>query len=101
MSNATTNSNDVKQLAEKIELLAKEVQNKLSNPSDRDALLAASNELVRNQLTFVFTLGEYFALNQVGSNKTVTGTTVSNPSRTASSRWHNVRDTRGRFARKV
>jgi hypothetical protein len=100
MSNTTTTSSDVKQLAEKIESLAEEVQNKLSNPSDRDALLAASNELVRNSLTFVFTLGEYFALNQVGSSKTVTGTAVSNPSNT-STRWHNVRDTRGRFARKV
>ena len=95
MSNTTTR-NDVKQLAEKIEVLAKDVQSKLDNNGD---FLSAANELVRNNLTFVFTLGEFYALQQVGSSKKVSGTAVKNPSGTAN--WHNVRDARGRFAKKV
>jgi hypothetical protein len=95
MSNTTRN--DVKQLAAAIEVLAKDVQSKLDNNGD---FLSAANELVRNQLTFVFTLGEFYALQQVGGVKTHTATTVSNPSGTTP-RWHNVRDALGRFARKV
>lgn len=95
MSNTTRN--DVKQLAATIEVLAKDVQSKLDSNGD---FLSAANELVRNNLTFVFTLGEFYALQQVGSTKTVTATTVSNPSGTTAS-WHNVRDSRGRFARKI
>lgn len=95
MSNTTRN--DVKQLAEKIEVLAKDVQSKLDNNGD---FLTAANELVRNNLTFVFTLGEFYALQQIGSTKTHKATAVSNPSGTAP-RWHNVRDSFGRFARKV
>lgn len=94
MSNTTRN--DVKQLAEKIEVLAKEVQSKLDNNGD---FLTTANELVRNNLTFVFTLGEFYALQQVGTNKTVKATPVSNPNGT--SNWHNVRDSRGRFAKKI
>jgi hypothetical protein len=96
MSNITTR-NDVKQLAEKIEVLAREVQNKLQN--NNGDFLATANELVRNNLTFVFALGEVYALEQAGtSGKAVRATTVSNPSGT---RWHNIRDSRGRFVRKV
>lgn len=95
MSNTTRN--DVKQLAEKIEVLAKDVQAKLDNNGD---FLTAANELVRNNLTFVFTLGEFYALQQVGSTKTVKATAVSNPAGTHA-KWHNVRDSRGRFAPKV
>jgi hypothetical protein len=94
MSNTTRN--DVKQLAATIEVLAKEVQSKLDSNGD---FLATANELVRNNLTFVFTLGEFYALQQVGTNKTVTAKTVSNPSKTAN--WHNVRDSLGRFAKKI
>ena len=92
----TTTRNDVKQLAQQIEILARDVQSKLDSNGD---FLDAANELVRNQLTFVFTLGEFYALEQTGTTKTVTGTVVSNPSGTP--RYHNLRDSRGRFARKV
>jgi hypothetical protein len=92
MSNTTRN--DVKQLAANIEVLAKEVQSKLDSNGD---FLATANELVRNNLTFVFTLGEFYALQQVGTNKTVKAT----PVRSASTNWHNVRDSHGRFAKKI
>lgn len=98
MSNTTRN--DVKQLAEKVELLAKEVQLKLDSSGDLLGSLAAANELVRNNLTLVFSLGEVFALEQAGTNKMVRASTVSNPSGTPTN-WHNHRDSRGRFARKV
>jgi hypothetical protein len=97
MSNTTTR-NDVKQLAEKIELLAREVQSKLQSNGD---FLATANELVRNNLTMVFALGEVYALEQVGSTgKTARATTVSNPSG-ISANWYNVRDSRGRFVKKI
>jgi hypothetical protein len=92
MSNTTRN--DVKQLAANIETLARDVQSKLDTDGD---FLTAANELVRNNLTFVFTLGEFYALQQVGGNKTVKATKVSN----GNANYHNVRDSRGRFAPKV
>jgi len=94
MSNTTRN--DVKQLAANIENLAKEVQSKLDSNGD---FLTTANELVRNNLTFVFTLGEFYALQQIGTNKSVRATPVSNPS--GISGWHNVRDSRGRFSKKI
>lgn len=97
MSNTTRN--DVKQLAQTIEVLARDVQSKLDTNGD---FLTAANELVRNNLTFVFTLGEFYALQQSGSTKTVTGTAVSNPNGTSRyANYHNLRDSRGRFIRKV
>lgn len=80
----------IKQLASKIEVLAKEVQNKLDTNGD---FLWSANELVRNNLTFVFTLGEVHALEQVGGGAKVKATKVGT--------YHNVRDSRGRFAKKV
>jgi hypothetical protein len=93
MSNTTRN--DVKQIAATIESLAKQFQANLESGGD---ILGTANELARNSQTFVFTLGEFYALQQAGSTKTVTGTAVSNPSGTP--RYHNVRDSRGRFTRK-
>lgn len=92
-----TTRNDVKKLAAQIEVLAREVQDKLESGAD---VLDAANELVRNNMTFVFSLGEVFALEQVGSGKTVSATAVSNPNKTARP-YHNVRDSRGRFVSKV
>lgn len=88
-----TNRNDVKQLAEKIETLAKEVQSKLDNGHD---CLMAANELVRNSATFVFTLGEVYALEQSGANKKVKVKTVSNPNQTLRAY---ARDSLGRFSK--
>ena len=98
MNNASRN--DVKQIAQQIENLAKEVQAKVDNGGD---LIAISEELVRNNITFIFTVGEVFALERVGgSGKTVTAQTVSNPSGTSRySNYHNLRDSHGRFVRKV
>jgi len=96
----TTNRNDVKQLASVIENLARQVQEKADNGGD---LIALSEELVRNNVSFIFTIGEVFALERAGLvGKTVTATTVSNPNQTARnySNHHNVRDSRGRFTRK-
>lgn len=93
-----TTRNDVKKLAQQIEALAREVQSKLDSGSD---VLSTANELVRNNTTFVFALGEIYALEQSGAvKKTVTATTVSNPNNT-SRNYHNVRDRSGRFARKI
>ncbi len=93
MSNTTRN--DVKQLAEKIEVLAKNVQLKLDANADDALLLSVANELVRNNLTFVFTLGEFYALKQSGTNKKHIAKKVSMMN------YHNVRDSFGRFTRKT
>lgn len=98
MNNASRN--DVKQLASVIENLAREVQAKVDNGGD---LISLSEELVRNNIAFTFTVGEVFALERAGLvGKTVAVTTVSNPNQTNRnySNHHNVRDNRGRFTRK-
>lgn len=90
--NTVTTRDDVKVLAQQIESLAREVQARVDNGGE---LLSVSNELVRSSQTFVFTLGEVYALEQAGSTKTVKAKVVraSNPN------YHNVRDSRGRFSR--
>jgi len=92
-TNVTTR-NDVKKLTANIESLAREVSIKLdTNATD---LLDFANELVRNSMTFVFALGEIVALEQVGA-----------PGRThqavkvGTQNYHNLRDNRGRFAKKI
>ena len=103
-----TKRDDVKQLAVKIENLAKEVQKKLFSGED---VLAVSNELVRNNATFVFTLGELYAIEQYGLTNTAPAssdkkpaTIVSNPNNTKPAtyyhKYHNVRDSYGRFSTK-
>jgi hypothetical protein len=92
MNTTATTRDDVKQLAITIEMLAKEVQSKLDNNGD---FLLTANELVRNNLTFVFALGEVYALEQAG----LPSQTVK--ARVVSANYHNIRDNRGRFSRKV
>lgn len=92
MYNATRN--DVKQLAVEIETLAKKLQADLDSNGD---FLAPANELVRNNTTLIFALGEVYAMEQSGANKKVRATTVSNPNKT--SRTY-LRDSSGRFASK-
>ena len=65
---STTTKDDVKQLAERIEVLAKDIQSKLDVNGD---WLATANELTRSNMTLVFTLGEFFALQQVGTPQKV------------------------------
>jgi hypothetical protein len=91
----TTTRNDVKQLAANIQALAQQFQDNLDSNTD---FLSTANELVRNSQTFVFALGEVYALEQVGAQgKTVQAVQVKagNPN------YHNVRDSRGRFSRTV
>ena len=91
--------NEVKQLAQHIEQLAKQVQANLDQGKD---IFGLANELARNSSTFVFTLGALWILennsSSAGTSK-VKATTVSNPNKTATHKYHNVRDASGRFVR--
>lgn len=91
-----TTRNEIKQLARTLESLAHEVQVKLDSGSD---ILGVANELVRSNSTFIFTLGEMYALEQLGTTRTVSAKRVSSGSSTP--RYHNVRDAFGRFTRRV
>lgn len=82
--------NDVKQLAQKIEEFAKEVQTQVDQGG---GILTPAHELVRNVNTFIFALGEVYAVEQLGTGKKVPATTVSK----GNANWHNVRDALGRF----
>ena len=68
MNMRTSTHDDVKQLAVAIEALAKEVQNRIDAGSD---VLATANELVRNNLTLVFALGEVSAVANMQTNPVV------------------------------
>lgn len=83
--------NDVKKLAQQIENLAKDIIIKVDQNAD---ILAAANELVRCNATFVFTLGEVHALENL--NKV----TASVP-KTKNLNYHNIRDSRGRFVTRL
>jgi hypothetical protein len=85
--------NDVKVLAAKIENLARDVQKQVDSETD---FLPVANELVRNNLTFVFTLGEFYALQQ-SKNKKNNGALATAGNKT----YYNVRDLRGRFVKSV
>lgn len=80
----------LKQLAQQIENLAKQVQNKLAIPGAD--ILGVANELVRNSSTFVFSLGQLHAQSPKRN-----ATVVSNHNGT---KWHNHRDSLGRFAKR-
>lgn len=87
--------NDLKTLAQQIEALARKVQSDVDMGTD---YLKAANELVRNNNTFIFALGEVYAMEQLGTVSAKKATVVANPN--ATPRWHNHRDARGRFAKK-
>jgi hypothetical protein len=91
--------NAVSQIAQQIESLARQVQDKLAQGKSAQGgdLIGVANELVRNSSTFTFALGELFALED-SSGKKVQATAVSNPSGTPRN-YHNVRDSLGRFRR--
>ena len=93
MSNSNVVRNELTKYAQQIENLAREVQTKLSTGGDP---LPVANELVRNSSTFIFTLGEMYALESGG--KQVKVKSVSNPNQTARN-YHNKRDASGRFVR--
>jgi len=94
----TSTRDDVKQLAVAIETLAKEVQNRIDAGSD---VLATANELVRNNLTLVFALGEVSAVDNMQTapvvKKVVTKTVKPGKVRNYANN-HKKRDTvTGRF----
>lgn len=92
--------NDVKQLTQQIENLAKQVTVKLDAGED---FLPLANELVRNSSTLTFALGEVYAVEQLGGSKKVSAKVVKSSSNTQTARnYHNLRDTAtGRFRSKV
>lgn len=85
----TTSKNDVKKLAQQIENLAKDIVMKVDQNLD---ILASANELVRCNATFVFTLGEVHALENMSKSNT-----SSVAAKVKSQNYHNMRDSRGRF----
>lgn len=87
--------NDIKQYAEKIEALAKEVQSKLDSGAD---YLPVANELVRNSNTLVFTIGEVYAIEHMSSTPKKVKATIVKAGNVARN-YHNVRDSHGRFTR--
>lgn len=97
---STDTRNEIKQLARTLETLAQQIQTKLDTG---DNIMPLANELARNSSTFVFTLGGLYML-ETNTGKTVTAKTVSRSTGSTSrnySNFHNVRDSLGRFTRKV
>lgn len=90
--NNTITRDDVKQLAASIELLAKDMQTKLDNNGD---FLSTANELVRCSQTFVFELGELYAIEQVGQ------AAKTYKARSVNQNYHNLRAANGRFIKKI
>jgi len=86
--NYSISRNDLKELASKIELTARELQSNLENNKD---FLPSANELVRNNTTLVFTLGEVHAAEQLNKLNSV--------QKPKSSRIY-LRDKSGKFASK-
>lgn len=102
----TSTRDDLKQLASTIESLAHEIQNKIDAGSE---ILTVANELVRNNLTLVFALGEVSAVEQITAattkpvkNKTVLAKTVKAGKPRNYNNNYKVRDNKsGRFVVKV
>jgi len=90
--NNTITRDDIKQLAANIEILAKDIQTKLDNNGD---FLSTANELARSNMTFIFELGELYAVEKVGQ----AGATVK--ARPVNANYHNLRDNHGRFTKKI
>lgn len=92
--------NDVKQLTQQIENLAKQVTVKLDAG---EPFLPLANELVRNTSTLTFVLGEVYAVEQLGNSKKMSAKTVQYSSKSNTSNYrHNKRDSStGRFLPRV
>lgn len=79
---------NLKELALKVENLARDLQLKVENDDD---YLTAASDLTKSQMTLVFALGEVY-----GANKVVkTAAKV-----VKSGNYHNLRDKSGRFCKK-
>lgn len=93
----SSTKHDVQVLAQQIENLARALQAQVTAGTD---YLHTANELARNNLTLVFTIGEVYG-TESAAKKTVQGQVVSKTTRAPQQNYHNLRDDRGRFARKV
>jgi hypothetical protein len=94
--------NDMKVLAANIENLARDVQKKLdSSVNSNDELINVANELVRNNITFVFALGEFYGKSSTVKTVKAPKVKTTTATNTGSHSYHNLRDSLGRFARKV
>ncbi|HEY5268686.1 MAG TPA: hypothetical protein VII94_06240 [Candidatus Saccharimonadales bacterium] len=99
MTSSSTIRNEVSKLAQQIETLARRVQDQITQGGD---VIVAANELARNSSTFVFTLGEMYAIEESGKKtKTINMIPVSTLNNPLHKKFHNVRDSLGRFTRKV
>jgi hypothetical protein len=85
--------NEAKKLAQTIETLAKEVQVQLDGGNDP---IMVANEMVRNNSTFVFVLGELYAMEQQG--KQVKNRAPRDPNAPPRN-YHSKRDRIGRFTK--
>lgn len=88
MNNA---KDDVKSLANRIASLANDLVKNLDSKGD---FYAPANELVKNTSTLVFALGEVYASD-------MHAITPKPATKVNSGSYHNVRDSKGRFASKV
>ena len=99
MTGSSTIRNEVSKLAQKIETLARRVQDQINQGSD---VMETANELARNSSTFTFAMGEMSALEENDkTSKTIKMTPVKTSSNVSHKNFHNVRDSLGRFTRKV
>lgn len=88
---------DVKKIVEHIEVLAKQLQDNLSNDLD---FWHPVNELVKDFSTMVFALGELHASEQLGVTKSLQKTKKVAAKTTAHKSKVYYRDKLGRFASK-
>jgi len=86
---------EVKAMASKIEELAKKMQAKLD--ATDDSYLVLANEFVRENATFIFALGEVYAVEQTQKSPPVK---VKAKRVVNSANFHSVRDNLGRFKKK-
>lgn len=84
---------EVKKVVSQIETLASRVRTALDAGAD---VMASANELVANTVTLTFSVGELYALENAPGGVN-TGTVTPAQSNHSQSRYHNVRDSRGRF----
>lgn len=87
---------ELKRIASQIESLAHQAQTRLATGA---GILDVANELVKNSITLTFSLGELYASEKQTATTPVVA--ASPKTRRASTNFHNVRDSRGRFVRNV
>lgn len=88
---------ELDKLANQIETLARTVRQKLSGD---EAVVDVANELIKNSVSFTFHLGQLYGLEVPVSQPTTSSkvATAVHSRPVTGTRYHNVRDSRGRFA---